>query len=289
MYNPTTADEQTMREAAVVAAKMYEESLIRQFVRDDRHHLVLRPSALGKPAADLFARRFFPELYAGGIESINLQTRQLFHEGDTLEADLYFHLVRSGIPVLDTQPLIDWHGIRGHGDLVVELDGRRFLMEVKSAKDSFFKDVNRHGISDDSRGYLTQLAIYSDALSLPSAWLVYNKDTSAVTVIHPSPIDLERALARAKYLIDVWNKVDCWEDVFEFIRPNPPRKEFVAKKWTGRYMLPLPMWSSPARHLVYEIVEGKNAKGETREFILDYKYPEKFNHLKPHLEQPNVA
>ena len=286
LYNPTVASQLEMVLAAHEAAEIYKASLLRQFanIGNDIHDytLKLRGSMMGKPIVELFAHRFHPELFEEDGWKTNQQL-QLFHEGDTFEADAYFHLVRTGVKVLAKQIEVDWKGVSGHVDFIAEINGEPTVLELKSAKDTFFKSVLKKGI-DEERGYVSQLSIYMEALGLPGKWIVYNKDNSAHTLITPTITDVELAMKRANVIRHTWEVATCYDDIFEFVRPPKPRKEYKDKRWTGRWMPPLNLWSSPALHLCYDVEEDFTEDGKPRRYILDYRYPEKWTHLKPPLK-----
>lgn len=287
LYNPDNSKHYERMIAAHEASLMYKASLERQFcgVGEDEHNytLSLRGSMMGKPIVHIFGQRFFPDYYKEDGH-VTLQQRQLFHEGDTFECDAYFHLVRTGVKVLSKQETVDWKGVSGHVDFVIELNGKPTVLELKSAKDSFFNTVLRKGV-DEERGYVSQLSIYMDALGMPGAWIVYNKDNSAHTLVIPTLTDVEIALKRAETIRKTWEVAECWDDIFQFIRPPEPKKEYSDKKWTGRYLPPLTLWNSPQTiKLSYITEEGINPKGLPRTYILDYRYPEKWTHRKPLLK-----
>lgn len=288
LYDPDNSAHYERMIAAREAALIYEQSLQRQFcgVGEDKHDYTktLRGSMMGKPIVQIFGQRFFPELYEED-GYVTLQQRQLFHEGDTFEADAYFHLVRTGVKVLSKQLTIEYKGVSGHVDFIIEHNGVPTVLELKSAKDSFFNSVLRKGV-DEERGYVSQIAIYMDALGMPGAWIVYNKDNSAHTVVIPTLTDVEIALKRANTIIKTWEVAECWDDIFQFVRPPEPKKEYSDKRWTGRYLPPLTLWNSPQTvELCYITEEGMNPKGLPRTYILDYRYPEKWTHRKPQIKQ----
>lgn len=298
------------------STELYAQSLMKRFVYYDEEDLVqaektaLRPSNLGKPAVDIFGARFFPELYQGG--EYNAQLNHIFHMGDTWECDALFYFAQRGIEILDVQPTIDWRGkVQGTADAVVCIDGIRYVVDFKSVNSNYFKDswdrslvlyylpshladhqvLNRlplilKGLEccaaiNNRRGYITQLSLYSDALHLPPMLLMLNKDTSEVVEGYITVDERDAALHRVEQIVDAWDAVECWEDIFEYIKPPPLRKEYKNKKWTGRYMPHVSMYNSPIIDKVYEVLPDDDGKL----IVVDYRYPEQWKHMKPGLPQ----
>lgn len=292
---PTTANRDDLIEATYVASELYRKSLIRQFIEEESHDEILRPSSLGKPAVHLFARKFFPELFTSPSDGVNAQRAQLFHEGDTFEADGYFHFVRTGIRVVAVHPKIDYRGIKGTGDIVIQMGDDTYLADFKSVNASYYNKVapskrNPLGAFTDERGTITQVAIYGAALNLTASVILYCRDDCRMMFVVPSEDEVKTALTRVDTIIDLWDTIDTWDDVFRYFRPPIPKAEVRKNQSTGRYggtgrfFVPQSMLYSPAADLVYDIMNDVNEKGEPRAYVIDYKYPEKYAHLKPELK-----
>lgn len=270
---PTVSDVPTMLDAIETSTEIYQRSLAKTFVSNNSDGIILRPSLLGKPAIELFAKRFLPDIFDG--DGFETRILQIFHVGNCFEADLHFHLIRTGQMVFTTQAETEWNGLLCHADFIVKFASadHPHILELKTTNSNYFDRCNRDGITD-YRGHLTQGAIYQEAFGLPVIFVVYDKATSNMTWIEPTIAELESALYRAKRIVDVWNQVTCWEDVFLHLQPPPPRKEWKDKRWTGRYLVPPSLYGSPVVPIVYEMI-GKH--------VVDYRYPDKYNHLKPEL------
>jgi hypothetical protein len=250
------------------------------------------------------ARRFMPELYTDETP-LDERVKQLLHTGEVWECDAYFHMTRFGITVEDKQIAIEWNGIRGTADFTITLDGVPYVLETKTCADSYFRgawdntlpcyrlpralatedDLKRvvKAISatarlNDRRGHITQAALYGAALRRQPMVLMLNKDTSDAVLHVVSANECDIALRRVKQIIYCNKESTCWEDVFQYIRVPPPRKEFSKGKWTGRYMPHQSMYSSPLLDVVYQTAEDDN-----KILVIDYQYPESCQHLKPEM------
>lgn len=305
------ADEHELRAYAALVAKMYEDSLVKRFIyneTDESAKSALRPSNLGKPAVDMFGARFFPELYEWG--EVDPRTNHIFHMGDTWECDALFYMVQRGYTIDKIQPEINWRDmVIGHADATASYGDIPLVVEFKAVNNNYFKDSWDRTMTDyhlpphladhqvmnrlplilkqietsaninNRRGYITQASIYADALNRRPMLMMLNKDTAEVIEAPIPRAEFEAAIHRVEQIADAWFKVDCWEDVFQFIKPPPVRKEYKDRKWTGRYMPHISMYNSPIIDLVYEVLPDVDGKI----IVVDYRYPEKYIHLKPEL------
>jgi hypothetical protein len=124
-------------------------------IRDDTKN-PLRMSTVGKPTCQLNFMRKFPSL----SEGLGSQTKLKFLYGDILEEVLLFFVELAGHEVRGRQDELEYEGIKGHRDAVI--DG--VLIDVKSASSQgFYKFKNHLLAEDDSFGYLPQLSIYHKA------------------------------------------------------------------------------------------------------------------------------
>lgn len=298
-HRPTVIGPQALEDAIREAADMYADSLRRHYIRDEYNEdgRILRPSSMGKEPLSLFARKFFPDIFENpdylpaldeDIDPLADSSRrqQLFHEGDTWEADFAFQCRRTGIKIVQLHPKVNYKDVvKGTGDIVLEFDGVHYIVDLKSTSAKYFRQLVDYGL-DDVRGYVTQLAIYSHGTGLPPILGVYCRDSCNFLTISIPQDTIDVALYNVDYFIHHWfNTVKCWEDVFEHFTPPPPRPEKVGRRLTGRYLIPIKFYSCPSRHLLYDIVVDYNDKGELRQYVVDYIYPAKHLDRKP--EMPN--
>lgn len=240
----------------------------------------LRPSALGKPAIEIFAKRFHPHLYAG--DEMESRMLHVIQTGFVWEAEFPVHALARGYKVIQDQPAIVWNNglVVGHADYIIETpSGERRVVDCKAVNSRYGQDLTSHGITD-KRGYLTQLGIYSEALNMPSAMMALLKNDASVYEILPEPHETDLAMARARRICEAWLRVERWEDVFLYLRPPPPKKEFSKGKWTGRWLPHYSMYNSPALELVYDLYQDADGKL----VVADYIYPPEHIHLKPPLQ-----
>ncbi len=111
------------KQYAKEAAKVFEQSLVRQYVEDDTHQTVWRLSQVGRqPALEILARHF-GVIPLGGSQTVTPQQRYLFHVGDTFEAWVVFTLKRLGYSILESQSTVNYCGIGGHIDFLLVVQG----------------------------------------------------------------------------------------------------------------------------------------------------------------------
>lgn len=271
------------------AGEWYKQSLYKQLINNEvDNDIRLRPSLLGKAAIDVLARKFYPNLYDDGVT--HQRFWQLLHDGDVFECDFLVWLKIKGIPVLDTQVAVDWHGVKGHADMVVEIDGRRVLLELKTSNEGYYssimkmqKESDRVFHYDDEaakcnwlavrftdfRGHLTQASVYASALDCDEAVVVVkDKNTSDVILYNiPHTVRKER-LVRAANIVTAWDYCDTWEDVYMNVGIPEPKKELREKNHTGRYLVSPKLYGSPIIPLVYEWSLDKD-----RVIISGYRIP----------------
>ena len=259
--------------AIEVAAEWYKRSLYKQLVRREKDNDIrLRPSMLGKPAVDIVARKFFPELYRDNITEDRFW--QLLHDGDTFECDYLVHLGLLGIEVVASQVPCDWHGVKGNADIIVRIDGKTVLLELKTGNDGYYKSIlkmqsidgrvfrygkewmNAHYLLSEYsnfRGHLTQGAVYAEALDCDEVVIVLkDKDTSEVLLYNMTKKEREEELAHAARKVEVWDYCDTFAEMFLYAGIPTPRKEIAAKNHTGRYLIHPSLYGCPIIPLIYE-------------------------------------
>lgn len=144
-------------------------------ITEDRVPTHLRMSNLGMPCErHLWYKVNVPDK----AESLPAAARMKFLFGDILEELLLFLARETGHTVEREQERVEYHGVVGHIDAVI--DG--VLVDVKSASSaSFTKFAAGLQPQVDSFGYLTQLDLYMHALDLPlGAFLVIDKTLGKV-------------------------------------------------------------------------------------------------------------
>lgn len=254
-------------------------SLLRQFVKksNDVDKRVLRISSLGRPAV-LQAlnipsvREQLSELNLwNNVEPNSFALRDAFHRGDQFEAFMIFHLRRLGFNIISTQECVNFLGVEGHPDVVIERNGERLLLEIKTLSDNYFRQFVRD--PDDERGYVTQLSLYQACLNVPAVWLCLNKCTHELVVVEPNVEALAKAKERAERIIPLFEKIKSFEDIFKYFKAPPPIREFFKRRQTGRKLLPLSMRYSPHRQLFYHILVEENGYGKATEYVVDYTQP----------------
>jgi hypothetical protein len=281
-----TGTNEALEGAAEEAGRMCAHAFNRQYVKDREENPILRLSSLGKShAVELLAKKF-GIIPTGGDRTVSPECRLRFVTGDLFEAQMYMLLSSFGFTIEQTQTDIDWHGVKGHSDfIVVTPSGERCLLELKTANDFYFKAV--HKTIGDERGYLTQACCYSEALNLPLYWVFLNKDTSKIFIkpLVTVPADVRnRALNRAKMVVNAFEQCQRFEDFPLFVNVPPPKIEQYKDHSfklddDGNPLLYIPDYFINKPELFYEIRHGKTSYGKPRMYVTDFKgydlYPER--------------
>jgi hypothetical protein len=279
-------------EQMVVLTDRWNEVIRRRFVDGevDNFH-VLRMSAIGKPLIELLYNKFHEEVYHAARLETSVHSHQRMSEGDEFEIDLAIHLVRMGFIFEDFQAgqrELTYRGVTGHTDYIVShpelTNGLPILFECKAIHSYNWKTASKY--VDDKYGYYTQLGLYSRLTGLPGYWVLYNKDTSEITIkAYESQGDEETkdlAIKRLDLLIDLWEMEDLtWEDCFQYVRPPDPVPEVFQGAFTGRFLVPPSMKFCNCTPEVYELEEAKNGYKKPQTYVNDYRYPEQYQEYKP--------
>lgn len=250
-------------ELAKIYGQSMEQSINRHF-NEERAKNGLRMSNLGKPAVILaLAKLGYYEPEPAGV------LRFIFHLGDVYENFIEIMMQAYGITILESQPLLEWHGIQGHADFVIEspVTGEPLLVEAKTMSDNYFRRFSKK--PDDDRGYVTQLALYQNALGCDTSWLAFNKGKNINAEFRPDYDLFQMALVRAERVYKRVERVNTIDDVLKLFRPPPPGTEMFQKKPTGMRILPDSMAWSPFATALYKTSDGINNYGKPRVYVHD--------------------
>jgi len=257
-------------DALAMAAEMYRQGLIKQYV-DRQQKEGLRLSGLGKPALDIFARKFHPEWFTTDWQTERLT--QLFHAGDTFEADMYVHLDRFGYEIEETQQVVSFNGVTGHSDFIVrDAIGQRFLLELKTCAGHRFTQMCK-GINCVPMPYRTQLALYQQCLGIDSYWCFYNKDNSEIAFQAFDPAENQHLIRRAEQVIAEYARITEWDEVFNVFCAPPPEGEKYKNTMTGNFKVPQDIDKQLAPH-IYEVIESRNNYGKMTSYVTGYRMPD---------------
>lgn len=140
-------------------------------------------SSVGKPL-----RRLWYELKSDITDMAKPppDLRLKFLYGDIIEDILLWLAEVSGHTVTDRQKEVEYHGVVGHIDSII--DGE--VVDVKSASSTSFKKFDRGTLpEDDPFGYLAQITAYDKVVGKGNpAFLVMDKVTGQLTLYRPDPI-----------------------------------------------------------------------------------------------------
>lgn len=221
---------------------------------------VIRASNLGKPATLLALNKL-------GYVEPPLKGRVKFacYLGDVWESALEVFLKMHGYEIVATQDEIEWEGISGHFDFIVNDGKQDVLVEAKSLSEGYSRVFMRE--PNDDRGYVTQLAIYTRATQLPGAWLCFNKGSGEMYQVLPNDGQLDAALYRGQKVIERMEEVHTVADVLKAFRPPPPVPEVYRKNQTGLYKLPQSLAWSPFASALYKITHGVNGYNKPTTYV----------------------
>lgn len=232
-----------------------QQSLERHYA-EDRQAGGLRMSNIGKPAVQLALNQL------GYVEpEPRGKLRYIFHTGDMFENWLECMLQVAGIPILLSQGEVEFEGVKGHYDFIVEIEGvGPVLLEAKTMSANYARQFKKY--PNDDRGYVSQLALYAHCVDLPAAWINMDKGLNEIFITTPAPAQLDDARARAKTVIKAVRRVESLEQVLYtsggYFRPPPPVAERYQSCDTGRFLLPQSMRYSPFKSVVYQLSYERN-------------------------------
>lgn len=295
LYPYTLSSFEVTSEAISRATLGYKDALLKMASKREEP-IYLRPSLLGKAAIDVVARKFFPSKYANWVSEARIY--QVFHDGNVFECDYIFQIECNGVTILSVQPEIEFYGICGHADVIVMIDGKSVLLELKTSNDGYFEILKKMQHNDgrqqrfgveyteaehlchrftDFRGHLTQAAFYHSALGVDeSVIVVKDKSSSRLCLYNLTEQDIKTQTQRSVNIINAWNKVNSWEEAFVYCGiPQPTRS--TAKDRKGQFLLPAKLYGSPIIDLIYETYV--DAKG--RMSVTGYRLPEEAIPLLP--------
>jgi hypothetical protein len=144
----------------------------------------------------------------------------------------------------------------------MELEGQPFVCEIKHVSDGYCDGVleperilnprtgklnktkrnlshlKPDALNGDTRGYLTQLAVYSEALGMPGLLFLWDKKKNRVNVV---PLDETTKILALMHVDDIIPKLQEIEDVSDVFRhwavPEPQEKKLRGNP-TGEFYLP---------------------------------------------------
>lgn len=154
----------------------------------------LRMSKLGSPCERKLWYGDHPDT-AGDPEPLTAATRLKFTYGHILEECLLFLAEKAGHHVARRQETVDYNGVPGHIDAII--DGE--LVDVKSANSRSYDKFKFNKLrEDDPFGYLTQQEGYYRALGLETGrfhFLAIDKELGHIC-LDTYPVDTKRDLAK---------------------------------------------------------------------------------------------
>lgn len=246
----------------------------------------LRASMLGKHALIILSQKFLSGV--SEPSDVPRKAKSTMAVGTFWEYIAMMELELEGWEVRECQQDLElFEGmVSGHPDAIVTSpNGTKMVLEFKTMNSRYFSEVSSKrgdGMNDD-RGYITQLSLYAEGLQLPAAWVCFNKDTSELYVEQLSKRKSEKAFKRASRLIELWGKVECWDDMFKYCKIPEPIPEIYQSERTGRYFVPYDFRGTVVGDWIYETSEEKNGYGSFVNYVTSISYPEQHHEKQRHL------
>lgn len=234
---------------------------------DVKQNRILRASTLGYPSV-IQAMKVLGYDKRIPAEGTSNKMSRLFMDGHLFEAEIMAHFKSyPRFSVYGQQKTITFEGVEGHIDGVVSTPTGDVLIEAKTMSPFYFDKFIKN--PDDERGYMTQLAIYSEVLDTPGVWIAKNKATSEVAVVVPEEEDLELARHRAHLLVPLLKRIEKFDDIFQVFQAPEPVEEVCRKTKTGRFIVPPEMRYSPWRYVFYKLEVARNCYSKLTEYVVD--------------------
>lgn len=230
----------------------------------------LRVSSLGKPVV-------YQAMHALGYDDLLPakkpgKLRYIFGNGDYFEEQILVVLKSLGYKVTQEQAEIDFRGIKGHIDAVIEdTDGTKYVLEIKTMSPRYYSSFKK--VQDDDRGYATQLSVYSEALGLPGVWLCLDKSSSNCAVLPLQDATKQGAIERLDAILEPLRNIKELTDIFEIADAPPGVPEIYKKKPTGRLLLHPTVKFWEWRSVFYELVTDKNGYRKETEYVVRHRTP----------------
>lgn len=244
------------------------DSFKRKYLSKEAKGNQLRLSALGKPAVLNALTKL------GHVESskVTNKLKHIFHTGDMFESFIFAAAKAYGYNLICDQQEVEFEGVLGHIDGVLDAPLGQVLVEVKTMSQNYFGQFTKK--QNDDRGYVTQLATYQHCMSLDAYWLCLNKSTHEVVLVQPDAIQLADALNRAKRVVERMRQVNTLSDVLKVFKAPPAVEEVYRRSGTGRYILPESMRWSEYASCFYELMTDTNGYGKPTQYVVGYRTPE---------------
>ena len=224
---------------------------------------VLRVSSLGKPVVD----QMLP-LLIGNDHPMLVEEEFMFRQamaiftGHFIEAYAVKVAQEFALDIHSMQFTVDYKDVVGHIDFII--DG--YVVDVKSMSDGYYSSFSRKPNND--RGYITQASVYSEALGLPFAWLLFNSAKRIWSVKYLSSYDKKEALDRVDRVLPKMRSCVTLNELLAKFKAPEPLAEVYRKEETGKFILPPSMFFSNYKHIWYEILDGINLYNKKQSYVI---------------------
>ena len=132
-------------------------------------------SSIGHPCE----RKLWRTYHIGHQEEISFVKGRIFERGN-LEERRIFHAISklADVFVETTQVSFNQGSLKGHADAIINVDGERFILEIKTMAQTYFLKIKREGAEKSHPEYFAQCQAYMGLSHIPKALLlVSNKNT----------------------------------------------------------------------------------------------------------------
>jgi hypothetical protein len=190
---------------------------------------------------------------------VETRVRWIFGMGDYTETLITSLMCLRGHEVTDFQYTVEWEGMTGHIDFVV--DGT--LIDVKTMSHTYWTKFIRN--PNDERGYLTQLGVYQQAMDIKNAgFLCFNKATGEMQYVDLG--DVRQYVETARQKVALLQHVQSVDDIYKYALPPAPEKSKKTKDW----LIPESMKNCPVKGDIYCSEDGETCDIEA--FLLKWPY-----------------
>jgi len=229
----------------------------------------LRVSSLGKPIVE----QLLPILlqkdrgFTSSYEPMLMAQAIITSMGDWVEAIAILTARRHNFAITDCQKRVSYLDVSGRIDFI--LDG--YVVDVKSMAGGYYGMFNKK--VNDTRGYITQAAVYGEALGLPFAWLLFNNHTRMWSCHALDERDKQEALVRVNRIVPKMRAITSIEEMVVKFKAPDPVPEVFKHVATGKLLTPTPMFFSRYKDLFYVLDKGINGYNKETYYVERVRSP----------------
>ena len=168
-----------------------------------------------------------------GIQGKPIEGRvlRLFQHGNMVESGVIADLRSIGWDITDQQREVEIVNgdivLRGHLDGIIEIENKKYLLEIKSANDKSFKSLMKSSYETWNPKYKAQLHTYMVLLGLKEALVIVENKNDSMLYIEEIKLNQDYV---TKLLIDVFSAISAAE---------PPQRTCPDASWFKSKFCPM--------------------------------------------------